>query len=71
MRETFTKWLLQQAGRDDPIGDLSRDVARDPDWPAGSDANLGELAGYLRSMGACRGALQALRKAWREWSKLD
>ena len=33
MRDTFTEWLLRQADRADPVGDLAGDVTRDPDWP--------------------------------------
>ena len=69
MKESFTKWLLQQAGRDDPIGDLASDVARDPDWPAGG-RGLGRFLVYLRNRGACDGAIAALRAAWREWQEV-
>ena len=65
---TFTDWLLQQADRDDPVGDLSRDVARDPDWP-GSSRSLSRLLVYLHNRGACEGAIAVLRAAWREWQR--
>lgn len=66
---SFTRWLLQQAGRDDPIGDLAGDVARDWEWPANS-RSLGRLLVYLRNRGACEDAIAALRAAWREWQEV-
>jgi len=66
MKESFTTWLLQQVDRNDPIGDLAGDVARDSDWPAGG-RSLSRFLVYLRNRGACDGAIQALRAAWREW----
>lgn len=66
MTGAFTEWLLRQAGRDDPIGDLASDVGRDPDWPAGS-RSLSRFLVYLRNRGACEGAIAALRAAWSEW----
>ncbi len=68
MTGAFTDWLLQQADRDDPVGDLASDVARDPDWPA-SSRSLSRLLVYLRNRGACEGAIQALRTAWGEWQQ--
>jgi len=32
-QSAFFKWLLRQLKRDDPIGDLAKDVKRDPDFP--------------------------------------
>jgi len=66
---SFTRWLLQQADRDDPIGDLASDVTRDPDWPARSKS-LNRLLVYLRNRGACEGAIAALQAAWREWQEV-
>ena len=69
MRESFTKWLLQQAGRDDPVGDLASDVARDPDWLV-SGRGLSGFLTYLRNRGACDGAIAALQQAWSEWQEV-
>ena len=69
MRASFTQWLAQQAGRDDPVGDLASDVGRDPDWPA-SGRGLSRFLVYLRNHGACDGAIAALRAAWREWQEV-
>jgi len=69
-KSSFTEWLSFQAGRPDPVGDLAGDVARDPEWPSRSDGNLRDLLAYLRRMGACPGALEALRQAWSEWQEV-
>ena len=70
MREPFTTWLLWQIGRDDPVGDLASDVARDPDWPSGG-RGPGRFLVYLRNRGACDGAIAALRAAWAEWKEAN
>jgi hypothetical protein len=33
-RSSFFRWLIRQKDRDDPIGDLARDVEFDKDFPA-------------------------------------
>ena len=36
--KTFKEWLLKRyLHRDSPVGDLARDVARDPDFPDNGD----------------------------------
>jgi len=70
MKQSFTQWLLQQAGRDDIVGDLSRDVDRDWEWPEYSDKSLRKLLAYLVGRGACDGAIAALRAAWEEWQEV-
>lgn len=64
---TFEDWLADQQLASGPSGDLARDVAADPDWPdsAGRHAQLA----YLRSVGACDGALDALNLARRLWRR--
>jgi len=54
----FIAWLQQQINRDDPIGDLARDLAEDSGYPL--------TAGALRrrlSRGACSGAVRAFKEA--------
>jgi hypothetical protein len=56
----FIKWLMKQAGRDDPVGDLARD-ARDATPSPSCSADLGravELQGFAESRGAYWDALQ-------------
>lgn len=57
----FHGWIRRQCHRDDAIGDLARDLAADPDAPPTNDVRA--IAQYLRSAGACDGALQALESA--------
>lgn len=62
----FTRWLCRQWRRDDPVGDLARDVRQDPDWPSRA-RTLAAYERYLVECGACDGAVRALRRAWHEW----
>ena len=64
---TFRDWLIRQAHRDDPVGDIARDMLDDPDWPAG-DGILADYRDYLTSVSASSLALAALQQAWDEWS---
>lgn len=66
-RLTFTRWLALQKNRDDAIGDLASDVARDRDWHDSNRLTLGDRIAYLRVKGACDDAIRALQDAWREW----
>lgn len=64
--KNFHEWLIKQRGRQDPVGDLARDMMADPEWP--SDAHtLRGLDNYLHFRWACEGAHQALKRAWNEW----
>lgn len=56
----FTSWLLDQDGRDDPIGDLARDAKRDPRFPHGS---AGECLDYLSGRGKDGGRAALLEAA--------
>jgi 5-methylcytosine-specific restriction endonuclease McrA len=62
----FRQWLRRQEKRDDPIGDLARDMSRDPGQSL-PNPSLSDLYHYIRVAGACDGALQALIDAYREW----
>jgi hypothetical protein len=58
----FVAWLCEQAGRDDPIGDLGSDLVAD----AGSRAPT--YAQLLRGVeGGCDGARRALEAALRQY----
>jgi hypothetical protein len=65
MSRTFTTWLRRQARRDDPVGDLSSDVERDP--LARGVRSIPKLRLRLLCAGACSGALDALDQALEEW----
>lgn len=68
MLMTFRRWLKQQETRDDPTGDLARDIRRD-DGLVRTNQSLNELYGWLHIMGASRNAKQALIDAYREWQQ--
>ena len=63
---SFYPWLLRQAARDDPIGDLAREAHQDPAWPKKTDA-LPRLDRYLRDRGSGIATRRALRRAYGEW----
>ena len=65
-RTKFRQWLRQQEERDDPIGDLARDMAHDHNQTA-HNPSLPDLYHYLKANRACREAFHALIEAYREW----
>lgn len=62
---TFIPWLRQQKDRDDPVGDLARDLLRDP----GREKIRSVVALRSRLSGGrvCQGALDAFEKALNNW----
>ena len=80
-RSGFTRWLLGQGHRDDPVGHLACGVYRDLcerrweraagkqdgcHWPAAS-RNLEDYLAFLLSDGAPRYSVQACVMAWAEY----
>ncbi len=65
-RARFPAWLRQQHARQDPVGDLARDMRRDHAWPP-SATTLRAFERHLKCMGACDGAVNALQRAFTEW----
>lgn len=63
---SFTSWLSAQAERRDPVGDLARDVAKDRHAPRWSSDQHRWIT-HLENARAHDTALDALRRAWREW----
>lgn len=63
---TFLGWLRVQRGRDDPIGDLSRDEERDR---LIEPASFKHLSKQLREFRACSEATWAAWHAWREYRR--
>jgi hypothetical protein len=64
-RRPFISWLKRQAKRDDPIGDLARDMKMDK-RPL-ERRSVSGLRGHMQLHGACLRALDALDDAAREW----
>lgn len=63
---TFYSWLSKQQKRRDPVGELARDIQRDPRFPDGEN-NLESLHSHLVHSNACREAIFALHEAHREF----
>ena len=65
---SFHSWLVRQCDRDDPVGDLARDVRDDQDMP--DDLKRSDRPedwrSYLAAAGACSGAMAALDRALHE-----
>lgn len=62
----FYMWIKKQKNRDDPVGDLSKDIIRDVSFPKNIN-NFKSHKAYLVSKGSCQGALEALFIAWNEY----
>ena len=60
---SFLAWLKAQAKRDDVLGELARDVARDPSAPSGR-ATKGQWRDHL---GGSQHLAAALSEAWAEF----
>ena len=65
-RSGFHRWLQQQVKRNDPIGDLARDVKGDRKFPIADGTRAG-IEAYLERRGAVPEAIRAFRAAWREF----
>lgn len=59
----FVGWLLDQADRDDEVGDLAKDAKKDPNFPQGS---AGDCLNYLTKRGR-EGGRRALMEALDEF----
>ncbi|KQM77974.1 hypothetical protein ASE74_16420 [Pedobacter sp. Leaf216] len=62
---SFTIWLKKQKNRDSPLGDLSREMNNDKNWPSHNDHQSYE--DYLYSHGAGWQAIDTLKKAWKSY----
>jgi len=64
---TFYQWLTEQKDRDDPVGDLACDaMATDCSFARGKAGYI-KWYSHLKALGACSGAIDALRVAYREY----
>ena len=63
---TFRQWLAKQENRDDPVGDLARDVKADK-RPAPRVNSYKAWSDHLHRAGASPAALRAFFAAWREY----
>ena len=62
----FTSWLEGQAHRDDPVGDLARDVCTDETWPK-MPGTIDLFRRHLITKGSSPEARQTLGLAWTEF----
>lgn len=62
---TFYRWLMKQTKRDDPIGDLARDVKADTCWPKRA-SRIGTMQEHLHEHGAMTSVYLALDRAMME-----
>lgn len=67
-RNSFYLWLMAQIKRDDPVGDLARDVKGDPSAPQYAFRER-SWKRHLENNYACEGALQALKCAFDEFAQ--
>jgi hypothetical protein len=64
--QAFITWLCQQVDRNDPIGDLARDLVADSDFGPPAYSQL--LCGVKRG---CAGAQRALEAALRQYADVS
>jgi len=64
---TFKAWLMLQMKREDPVGDLARDVLKDRTWPRTQDTV--KLRQHMVKRSAIESALLALDRAYSEYQK--
>ena len=67
---TFYEWLAEQAGRDDPIGDLAGDTMRDDGCPKTS-SDFEKWDDYLQSRRVSSEVVDTFREAFVEYAKFD
>jgi uncharacterized protein YozE (UPF0346 family) len=67
----FSDYLLGQRGRDDAVGELARDAARDPEWPKQRGLSFNRLRNYLLVNHASQSTLDALERAWNEYAEIN
>jgi hypothetical protein len=61
----FNTWLLKQAGKAGPVGDLGEDATEDIDkLPSGGQE---EWRQWLQTQDACQPCLAALDMAWEQY----
>ena len=63
----FIQWLKKQVDRNDPIGDLARDLIHDV--KARRFKSYSRFRTYLEEIYACDGAIEACEKAYKEFTE--
>jgi uncharacterized protein YozE (UPF0346 family) len=65
---SFGRWLVEQRTRNDPIGDLAKDAARDDGWPV-DESKFESYCRYLARRGVDFEPLEILVQAFEEYAK--
>ena len=63
----FNDWLRRHKNRDSPLGDLSKEMINDNNWP--SYTTLEEYQAYILTLHLPRGASAALHNAWKNYQR--
>lgn len=64
---SFVQWIEKFAEEESSLGDLSRDISCDGEFPE-VDSRQAWLK-HLESLGACGAALETFRRAWWMYTK--
>lgn len=65
-RSAFHRWIEQQVGRNDPVGDLAEDIMQDRKFPT-SASSRDAIGDYLMGRSSHRGVMDAFKTAWRRF----
>jgi YozE SAM-like fold len=68
MVTSFKKWLSEAEAPLGPVGDLIGDLRSDEDLPDDIES-AAQLRGYLKRVGACSGAMQAIPQVWKRYQR--
>lgn len=66
VRAPFGRWLLDQTGREDRVGELARGAARDPQFPRDGDCRA--VSARLNAIGADWDVHAVLEEAELDWA---
>lgn len=66
-RSPFHRWLGQQMERNDPIGDLARDIRRDKAFPVSASSRAAVLR-HLEAVARTPDVMVTFKVAWQEFS---
>ncbi len=64
--KTFREWLESQQNLDTPVGDLAKEALQDTGWEGDSSDSL---LSRMKRMAACQDALEAFRRAEKQFKK--
>lgn len=68
LKKGFTAWLMKQKDEDSPVGDLARDVSRDPWFPRNPES-WDKARRYLVGHGVHPDVVWAAWEAWRRYEE--